>query len=359
MAALTGSHYNPMQSLHRQPCDENLQPAPFEIAYLDVSKAHELLADDRVMAAIQFGAESQLHPADQRIFTIGLPELGDTRTLEVWYSRKPLRTGLSNGIRFVANDDVLFANVIADETTYPNLEAATYDVYHRMLQVTRAQGYPHLLRVWNYFPHINSQSDGLERYQRFCVGRYQALETIPNFEGKLPAACAIGTRSGGFLIYVLAARVPGVQVENPRQVSAFHYPKRYGPRSPSFSRAVLKSWGSEHHLYISGTASIVGHETQHAVDTLRQLDETLNNLGALIAQANRHLDPTTATQLDLSLIKTYVRHGADLTTLRERIGERFGADTPTVFLRGDICRGNLLIELDAVCVATYTSRGLK
>lgn len=138
-----------------------------------------------------------------------------------------------------------------------------------------------------------------------------------------------------------------MQIENPRQVSAFHYPPQYGRRSPSFSRAVLKNWGEGHeHLYISGTASIVGHASQHG-DLLPQLAETLANLEALLAEADRR----AMTPLDLTLLKIYVRPNLDPAPLRDRIVRTFGANVPLLFLRADICRQELLLEIEGLATS--------
>jgi len=318
--------------------------APVRITYLDRSNADECLAHDRVMAAIGFGTRSAIDALDPRRVSVGLPELQAPGTVEVWYSGEPLTAGESRGIFFVKNETGLFANLLLDETNYSDLAATTYEAYRRILGLVQEQGYPHVLRVWNYFPDINVKTSGLERYKAFCVGRYRALKAIPDFERKLPAACAIGTQSPGFLIYFLAAKDPGVQVENPRQISAFRYPKHYAPKSPSFSRAILKRWGNETCLYISGTSSIVGHDTWHRRDTGSQLNETLNNLDALIAHANQF-----ATGMRFSLLRTYIREDEDLAAIKQQIAGRFG-EVPMLFLRGDTCRSDLLIEIEGVCI---------
>ena len=153
------------------------------------------------------------------------------------------------------------------------------------------------------------------------------------------------------LIYALASRTPGIQVENPRQVSAFRYPPQYGPKSPSFSRAMLKDWGAGGwHLYISGTASILGHATVHANDVLAQTQETLHNLEALVETANRQ----TQAALRMSLLKVYVRDQTDPAVLRELIAARFGRETPTLLLQADICRRDLLVEIEGIAFGGHT-----
>ena len=49
----------------------------------------------------------------------------------------------------------------------------------------------------------------------------------------------------------------GTPVENPRQVSAYRYPREYGPQSPTFARALLPP-SPRVPLLLSGTASIDG-----------------------------------------------------------------------------------------------------
>lgn len=312
------------------------------------AEASSFVSDERTIALIAFGARSSIDPDDPRRLTVGLPSLEGGDPVELWRSHEPLESGESEGLYFSKNKVLLFAGGLADESSYPDFESAGYDLYCRILNLIETQGYPHLLRVWHYFPGINGEPGGLERYQAFCLGRYRALQGIPDFEHSLPAACAIGTCTPGFLVYFLAAKKAGLQVENPRQVSAFRYPRRYGPQSPSFSRAILKRWDSVNHLYISGTASIVGHETRHLGDTFAQLEETLNNLDALVAETNRSM---VGPPVRFSLLKAYLREAVDPAAIRARIAQRLGEDIPLLLLRGDICRRNLLVEVEGLSMS--------
>ena len=135
---------------------------------------------------------------------------------------------------------MLFGLVLLDESLNGGIAAASEAGYRHILSAIRALGYPYLVRIWNYFPRINVESDGLERYRAFCVG---------------PDCCRLDIA----LASAAGQRAPPVPVENPRQVSAYRYPALYGPRSPLFSRAVVKQWARSTQLYISGTASVVGH----------------------------------------------------------------------------------------------------
>ena len=300
--------------------------------------------DDRLLALMRFGLLVG-PPADLRIGVIPLPELGGGATVEVWRGARPAQTGVLDGVHYADNGDALFLHLHLNESASDALNPLTTVAYQRLFAAARARGYPHLLRVWNYFPAINQEAGGLERYRAFCVGRHAALRAErAEWETHLPAASAIGAAEPGLRLCALAARDPGWQIENPRQVSAFHYPTQYGPQSPSFSRAILKHWGAQdYHLYISGTASVVGHASQH-LDLMAQLDETLLNLAALIAQASQR----TPAPLRPVLFRVYVQPDLDPAPARERIARAFGPDIPLLFLRADICRRELLIEIEGL-----------
>ena len=178
------------------------------------------------------------------------------------------------------------------------------------------------------------------------------------FEGA-PAACAIGAGRGPLCVRLLAGRVAPQPVENPRQVSAYNYPAAYGPRSPTFSRAaVVQVDAGEVALLVSGTASIVGHETVHAGDVRAQTLETLLNLRTVIQAANaRGSAVFDLRELDCVV---YVRHARDLPVVRAVFEDAVGAGSPAargaVYLRADICRSDLLVEIEAHGFATGVLR---
>lgn len=323
---------------------------PFTVFYCDDARANEWLDNERLLALVRFG-EPVSTKLDARVGAVALAELGGTATAEVWLGARPAQIGVGDGIRHASDGEVLFLQLRLDEYASDALQPLTAVAYRRLFAMARALGYPHFLRIWNYFPQINRECEGLERYRAFCAGRHQALVAeLAEFEMRLPAASAIGTRGPSLQLYALAAKEPGMQIENPRQISAFHYPHQYGRRSPSFSRAVLKTWGEgREHLYISGTASIVGHASRH-LDLLPQLDETLTNLEALLAEANR----LASTPLSLALLKIYVRPELDPAPLRHRIVRVFGADVPMLFLHADICRRELLVEIEGLATGIAT-----
>lgn len=325
--------------------------APLRAAY-EAGPAENTAPDAHVLAQIRFGtAMASAH--DPRLLTLALPPLEASTLTETWRCAEPVRHGWRQGLGYAHTEDVLFFQLLLDESAFPSLEVLSAQAYERLLAFLAEAGFPHLLRVWNYFPRINEGEGADERYQQFCLGRGRVLEVTPGFETRLPAATVIGSLAPGFVVYGLTAREPGLQIENPRQVSAFRYPRQYGPRSPAFSRARLKHWGEAQHLYVSGTASVVGHETRHPHAALAQLGEAVRNLEALLEQASRTEPSLSLGHLsDLALLKLYVRPGVDIGPLQAMLQGLLGTQTPCLLLGGEICRRDLLVEMEGLYAAT-------
>ncbi|MDT4870422.1 Chorismatase [compost metagenome] len=163
--------------------------------------------------------------------------------------------------------------------------------------------------------------------------------------GRVPAACALGLAGGPLSIAFLAGSTPAVPIENPRQVSAYHYPAEYGPRSPTFSRVAMVYPPGQELLFISGTASIVGHQSVHLDDVVAQTRESLDNIEAVLAEAQRLSPQGFFALADLSY-RVYIRHAADLGAVMAVMAGRV-ASAETLYLQADVCRSELLVEIEA------------
>lgn len=232
-----------------------------------------------------------------------------------------------------------------------DIESAARCAYERLLTAVRPSAHPFLLRIWNYFAQINDGEGDAERYRRFCVGRAAAVDA--RFNDPPPAATAIGGEGepGQLLVVALCARAPAIALENPRQTPAWRYPRDYGPVSPGFSRgALLDADTTQPRLLASGTASIVGHVSQHIGDSVAQMRESLANLDALLAEgcarSGRRFDPAGCESL-----RVYLRDADDLPRLQSIIDDSGIPAERVLWLRGDICRRELDVELEGVFAA--------
>lgn len=225
---------------------------------------------------------------------------------------------------------------------------ATEIAYQEIFAVLQETAHRHLIRVWNYLPEINREADGDERYRLFNSARQLAFRNSGQATvGTVPAACALGSPAGSPIsIYFLAARRKPTMIENPRQTSAYHYPPKFGRHSPIFSRACVLNGSAGTNLFVSGTASIVGHETIHHGDVGAQTRETMANIGALLDEANRIVGPARYS-LDGLKFKVYVRQPSDLGAIEGVLSRSLRPRAPIVYLQADVCREDLLVEIEA------------
>jgi len=272
---------------------------------------------------------------------------------ETWLTDQPVIAGHCEGIAWRRASDLLYGVLDLDEANFagsPNcspLQAASEEAYRRIFRLLDIEKVPHLWRVWNYLAEINLETHGLERYRQFNIGRQDAfLECHRGATGNVPAACAIGLAGGPLSIAFMAGAAPAVPLENPRQISAYNYPADYGPRSPTFSRGALATLPGQEFLFISGTASIVGHQTVSPGDVAGQCRESIANIAAVVGEANRvgRSGPYALTELSY---RVYVRHAGDFPVIRETLAPLIGK-ADIVYVQADICRHDLLLEIEAM-----------
>ena len=334
----------PVSTLDR--ATANKTEAPFAVRYVNSLAARALLNRlPGLLGVVGFGADRpDFLPASCPFVAAPLtPPSGDAM-FEVWAATSPCRPLKVGSVTGSCSDDLAFGAVTLDEAGGGSLETAVETAYLEIFDFLDAAGFAAPIRFWNYLTAITEDDNGLERYRRFNIGRHQAFsarlrQPLP------PAASGVGGNHGRSIIYFLAAHEPAQAVENPRQVSAYSYPPVYGPRSPSFSRASIHASGAVETLFVSGTASIVGHETRHVGDLQGQIAETIENLRALVGAADQ---AAPARLGDCWAFKVYLHDSSYREAVNRAIEAAFGSGCQRLFLRGDMCRSELLVEIEAL-----------
>lgn len=302
--------------------------------------------DRHTLAEFHFGAD-RTTVGDPRHIPVALAQLGGDERIERWSSDVPVQTGRYRDFAFAHDGDYLFASLVVPEERCADVARVTRSSYLRLDHLMRRLGYPCWLRAWNYLVDITGGEGEAERYRLFNAGRYSAVGLSSSIEQNLPAASALGSERGGFVLCCLAGKRPGTQIENPRQVSAALYPPRYGQRSPMFARAALVPNGRGAQLLVSGTASIVGHESLHIGDPQAQLQETARNFEALVDAAMRAAaDRPRVSSVRLESLKVYLRNPGDYQQLLPIVRRLFAIEAEPLVLRADICRRELLVEIE-------------
>lgn len=323
-------------------------PATLQIHFAPPAQRQALLDDPHTLAVIGFAAGARPGADDDpRWLQVGLQPL-DGPVLEVWRSSAPVQHGVdADGLAWACDGTHQLGVLQVDEADFDgDIALATAHAYRIMQASLGRHGYPHLLRIWNYLDGIVDGDGDQERYRQFCIGRAQGWGSLDN--ARLPAATAIGRIDGVRVLqlYWLAARQPGQPVENPRQVSAYHYPRQYGPQPPSFARAMLPPTVCDLPLMLSGTASVVGHQSVHAGQTLRQLQETFANFDALLDSARRQQAQLEPHFNAGSRLKIYLENASELAPVQQALPQWLRGEVPRMVLHARVCRPDLHIEID-------------
>ena len=235
-------------------------------------------------------------------------------------------------------------------------QSAVEQSYHAVATILRKrERFP--LRFWNYVPRIASHfAAGLTGYQLFNAGRHAALRRWHReaFSQQLTSASAVGSASGDFALYVLASRGAGNPVDNPRQIQPHRYSRRYGPVPPAFARATVLPDETASFLgcraVVSGTASIVGEDTQHLEDIGEQLLEVERNLVTLSNVALGHGFNHQRALARYRDLRVYTPQREHREPIERWLDKLFPRRRSSELIHTDLCRSNLLVEVEGTLV---------
>ncbi|MCE5326776.1 MAG: hypothetical protein LLG01_10195 [Planctomycetaceae bacterium] len=220
----------------------------------------------------------------------------------------------------------------------------------RVQQILAGRGgsYRDVVRTWIYIDEI------LDWYGPFNAARnaeYARMGIMPNGTPaplRLPASTGIGGGNpfaAACMMDVLAiipepaSRVEILRMTNVRQKEAFKY-------GSAFSRGVVIAGTSGSEIYISGTAAIDEQgKSLFPGDTARQIDKTLDVVEGLLGQAG-------ASLADIAEASFFFKHAADAPLLVPALERRGLVSLPGVCVMADVCRDDLLFELDCMALSS-------
>lgn len=220
---------------------------------------------------------------------------------------------------------------------------ATIDAAERLL-AREGFTFRHVARTWYYLRDI------LAWYGPFNAARNAAFRrmglTGPGGDGAIPASTGIegrNLRGGWCALDLVAAQARDGQ---PFAMERLHNRKQneapeYGS---AFARGMSLTLGSHRYLFVSGTASIDDHgATVHVGDFEAQAWQTVESIAALLEGAGASLG-------DVRQATVFLKSPDDIRSF-ERIAQRAGLDeVPPVVTVADVCRDDLLVEIDATAV---------
>jgi len=284
------------------------------------------------------------------VFACPLERLGGDFEGEIWQidgGTADVVSGQAHGWHYRRVDDLAFAALHIDDGATPTpagIQQAARDAYTSLFALQSELQLPEVQRIWHWLSSVTVDIGDDQRYKRFCRGRAEALDSPGHSISVLPPATLVSGARRGVRLHALLGDQPVQPVENPRQISAYRYPRDYGERAPAFARAGVATLGASRYLLISGTASIVGHASQHLGDVQAQANEAMNNLAAVIEAAAPLIGPRRL--IDLECIKAYVREPTDAELIGACVAARLPG-VPIALLHAPLCRDDLLVEFEA------------
>lgn len=262
-----------------------------------------------------------------------------------------------HGDYLTIDEEILSGGIYAPTTMHIGEQARV--IFERMDQILKAEGVAteDIVRQWNYIEQITHLAPEGQHYQLLNDERSR-FYSMSEWSNGYPAATGIGAQTGGLTIMFDAVRGSAncsKAVDNPLQVSAHAYSQQVlinncdtHKTTPKFERAryVAADKGS---VYISGTAAIRGEEScRH--DVVEQTALTMENIDYLVSRENLAKSGVeNPHQMEYSTLRVYLKHREDLQPVVEWMDEHY-PQTDTLYLWADICREELLIEIEGIAV---------
>ena len=239
---------------------------------------------------------------------------------------------------------------------------AAFELVQGILE-NEMMSFSNILRQWNYIEKIIDFDETHGQH-------YQVFNDVRSFyyskcswEGGYPAATGIGTQHGGVVIDFIAVKPLNncfiVPIKSPVQTDAHQYSRKVLEKSnvksfccktsPKFERAKILMNDTFGQLYVSGTAAIKGEETIANMDVEAQLIVTLKNIGELCSNTNllNHSVPNMRGNSNLVSARVYVKDFENLGVVKEAF-RLLMPSCETIFVCGQICRPDLLVEVEGV-----------
>jgi enamine deaminase RidA (YjgF/YER057c/UK114 family) len=262
---------------------------------------------------------------------------------------------------------------IVPQTTAPAVYDRSLTAFEEMRRLLESTGtrFNQVIRTWLYLGDIVGPEGETQRYKELNRARSDFFRDLSFGDGRLapgikqpvfPASTGIGTSNRDVVMSCIALSstrddIQLIPLENPLQVSAFDYSAHYSPKSPKFARAMAVTCGRFATIFISGTASITASETRYLDDAAGQTRQTLDNIEALISERNflSHGMPGLGSSLDhLAIVRVYIKRPEDYAKVRAVCEARLG-ELPTIYAIADVCRPELLVEIEGIAVSQRQS----
>ncbi len=269
----------------------------------------------------------------------------------------------------------IYAAGISSYKTETDFTEQTEEAFRILKGILLKEGFTFsdIVRQWNYVENILSVQDEKGHYTQ----HYQILNDVrsvyyaeASFKNGFPAATGIGMNAGGIILEIFAVNViKEIEIhplQNPLQIDAYNYSEevlvgdatagQQKKTTPKFERAKCVGINGETSIFISGTASIHNELTVGIDDPVKQTETTIENISGLISVDNLQNKGinSAGTETEYQFMRVYIKKQDYLGSVREICSKRF-PKIPVHYLIADVCRDNLLVEIEGVAVVSYSA----
>ena len=153
------------------------------------------------------------------------------------------------------------------------------------------------------------------------------------------------------LVYLDSLAIQGIAQDQIQFLKALDYLSPTHDYGVAFERGTAVHYQDRSHIYLSGTASIDNKgNILHLGDVIKQLERTLMNIEALLAEAG-------ATGKDMCHWIVYLRDVSDAKEVESYLRKIYGA-APMVFVHAPVCRPGWLIEIEGIAIIANNNPNL-
>jgi enamine deaminase RidA (YjgF/YER057c/UK114 family) len=230
-------------------------------------------------------------------------------------------------------------------------------MFHQADRLLRAEGasYQDVVRTWIYISDILDWYSDFNTVRNRCYSEYGFLgNTNSELQAEqiyLPASTGIEGKNPSGLPVTMDVFAINRSRGNDIQVHPIYGVKQRSPfrYGSAFSRAtVVKEPGSKL-ILVSGTASIDDQGKSTFIgDSAAQIRQTLNVVSELVASEN-------ATLQDLCEATVFIKRKEDFAVFQKVIEDMGISNIPSVNVLANVCRDELLFELDAAFILEQDS----
>ncbi len=229
-----------------------------------------------------------------------------------------------------------------------------------------------IVRQWNYIPQIVAvDKNNYQHYQAFNDSRTVFYRKADWVKCGYPAATGIGMDCGAVTVDVVAVKYFDTKsrvlpIDNDLQRAAHVYTQNVligaqmdeieGCSTPKFERAkAVGSLQNGYICYISGTAAIRGEASMESNDAAVQTVMTVENVEHLISDYTcRKFGIELGCKFrEINSARTYIKNPKEVDQIKSVVDEKWGDKTSVVYLKADVCRDELLVEIEAIANISY------